>query len=308
MADKILKKYKNMKRPKKTYLVSKEDIETIDYNEPQEDLFAGESILNAANKLLDFEQFKKEQERELKKDKTGKQIAAKNILKKYKNLKKPKKTYLVNDDDIETIDYTEHQADLFAGENIINTANKVLDFVQFKKEQERELKKGKKGKQVAAKNILKKYKNLKKSKKTFLVNEEDLETISYDEPQEDLFAGESIIAAANKVIHFDEFKREQEQKLQKYNDQLINDAETIKYVDNINLEGVIDNKNLKITAKKITDKYRKLRKRKAAVSVPKLNKITETFIPTNKKNKKQVDKAARKILKKYKNIYGKKGF
>ena len=48
MADKILKKYKNMKRPKKTYLVSKEDIETIDYNEPQEDLFAGESILNAA--------------------------------------------------------------------------------------------------------------------------------------------------------------------------------------------------------------------------------------------------------------------
>ena len=69
MADKILKKYKNMKRPKKTYLVSKEDIETIDYNEPQEDLFAGESILNAANKLLDFEQFKKEQERVLKKAK-----------------------------------------------------------------------------------------------------------------------------------------------------------------------------------------------------------------------------------------------
>ena len=34
------------------------------------------------------------------------------------------------------------------------------------------------------------------------MNEEDLETISYDEPQEDLFAGESIIAAANKVIDF----------------------------------------------------------------------------------------------------------
>ena len=67
MADKILKKYRNMKRPKKTYLVSKEDIKTIDYNEPQEDLFTGESILNAANKVLDFEQFKKEQERELKK-------------------------------------------------------------------------------------------------------------------------------------------------------------------------------------------------------------------------------------------------
>ena len=82
------------------------------------------------------------------------------------------------------------------------------------------------------------------------MNEEDLETISYNEPQEDLFAGESIIAAANKVIDFDEFKQEQEWKLQKYNDQLINDAETIKYVNDINLEDVIDNKNLKITAKK----------------------------------------------------------
>ena len=69
MAERIFKKYKNMKRPKKTYLVNEEDIETVDYNEPQEDLFAGESILNAANKLLDFEQFKKEQERVLKKAK-----------------------------------------------------------------------------------------------------------------------------------------------------------------------------------------------------------------------------------------------
>ena len=106
--------------------------------------------------LLDFEQFKKEQERELKKGKKGKQIAAKNILKKYKNLKKPKKTYLVNEEDIETIDYNEPQEDLFAGESIINAANKVLDFEQFKKEQERELKKGKKGKQVAAKKYTKK--------------------------------------------------------------------------------------------------------------------------------------------------------
>ena len=71
-ADKILKKYKNMKRPKKTYLVNEEDIETIDYIEPQEDLFTGESIVNAANKVLDFNQFKKEQEKELKKSRKGK--------------------------------------------------------------------------------------------------------------------------------------------------------------------------------------------------------------------------------------------
>ena len=81
-AQKILKKYKNMKRPEKTYLVNEEDIETIDYSEPQEDLFAGESILNTANKLLNFNQFKKEQEKLLKKGKNGKQIKAKDILKK----------------------------------------------------------------------------------------------------------------------------------------------------------------------------------------------------------------------------------
>ena len=73
-----------MKRPKGTYLVNEEDIETIDYIEPQEDLFAGEGIVNAANKVFDFNQFKKEQEKELKKSKKGKQISAKNILKKYK--------------------------------------------------------------------------------------------------------------------------------------------------------------------------------------------------------------------------------
>ena len=81
-AQKILKKYKNMKRPEKTYLVNEEDIETIDYSEPQEDLLAGESILNTANKLLNFNQFKKEQEKLLKKGKNGKQIKAKDILKK----------------------------------------------------------------------------------------------------------------------------------------------------------------------------------------------------------------------------------
>ena len=57
---------KKMKRPKKTYLVNEEDLETIDYNEPQEDLFQGESIVKAANKVLDFKTFKKDQENALK--------------------------------------------------------------------------------------------------------------------------------------------------------------------------------------------------------------------------------------------------
>ena len=56
-ANKILQKYKSMKRPKKTYFINEEDIDTIDYNEPQEDLFQGESIIEAANKGLHFEEF-----------------------------------------------------------------------------------------------------------------------------------------------------------------------------------------------------------------------------------------------------------
>ena len=65
-AKKILQKYKSMKRPKKTYLLNEEDLETIDYNEPQEDLFQGERIVKAANKVLDFKTFKKDQENALK--------------------------------------------------------------------------------------------------------------------------------------------------------------------------------------------------------------------------------------------------
>ena len=45
-------------KTKKSYLVNEEDIDTIDYSE-SEDLFQGESILNAANRVLDFNEFKK---------------------------------------------------------------------------------------------------------------------------------------------------------------------------------------------------------------------------------------------------------
>ena len=38
-AKKILQKYKSMKRPKKTYLVNEEDLETLEYKKPEEDLF-----------------------------------------------------------------------------------------------------------------------------------------------------------------------------------------------------------------------------------------------------------------------------
>ena len=121
-AQKILKKYKRMKIPKKTYLIDQKDVETIDYNEPQEDLFESESIVKAANKVLDYEAFKRDQEKLLKnsskKSLKSAQITAKKISQKYKNLKKTKKTFLVNEEDLETIVYDpEEQEDLFMGEH-----------------------------------------------------------------------------------------------------------------------------------------------------------------------------------------------
>ena len=76
--------------------------------------------------------------------------------------------------------------------------------------------------------------------------------------------GESILAAANKVLDFDEFKKQQAKAINNYNQNLLENAETINYADDINLDDVKDNKDLKITAKKISEKYRKLRKRKVA--------------------------------------------
>ena len=81
-------------------------------DEPQENLFKGESVLEAANKVLEFEEFRKQQENLLNKDKRkaiekeeqlieiikvpkkrkqqndkAAQLAAKKILKKYKNIR-----------------------------------------------------------------------------------------------------------------------------------------------------------------------------------------------------------------------------
>ena len=60
-AQKILKKYKNLKKPKHTYLVDEQNIKTIDYNfTDEEDLYADESIVNAANKVFDYNKFKED--------------------------------------------------------------------------------------------------------------------------------------------------------------------------------------------------------------------------------------------------------
>ena len=131
--------------------------------------------------------------------------------------------------------------------------------------------------------------------------------IAYDdEPQEDLFRGESILEAANRVLDFEAFKKQQKEAINNFNEKLLKNAETINYVDDINLDDVKDNKNLKISAKKISDKYKKLRKRKAEKREKQINEIIDEFKLPKKRKKQQIDKAAllaaKNISKKYKNI------
>ena len=76
--------------------------------------------------------------------------------------------------------------------------------------------------------------------------------------------GERIPADANKLLDFEYFLKKQAKAINKYNQNLLENAETINYVDDINLDNVKDNKDLKITSRNISKKYRKLRKRKAA--------------------------------------------
>ena len=121
-----------------------------------------------------------------------------------------------------------------------------------------------------------------------------------------LFMGDSILAAANKVLDFDEFKKQQAKAIDNYNQNLLENAETINYVDDINLDYVKDNKDLKIPAAKMSEKYRKLRKRKAANQEEKIKEIIDRFNLPTKKIKRQVNKAAllasKSISEKYKNI------
>ena len=116
---------------------------------------------------------------------------------------------------------------------------------------------------MTAKKISQKYKNLKKKKKTYLVNEEDLETIQYDDdPQEDLFQGESILEAANKVLDFDEFKKQQESAIKNFNKNKRKVIEEVKIADIIKVPKKRKQQKGKpalIAAKKISKKYKNIR-------------------------------------------------
>ena len=86
----------------------------------------------------------------------------------------------------------------------------------------------KKSARLAAKNVLKKYKKMnamkKRSPKTFLVDEADLETTDYQgDLKEDLFVNESVLAAANKVFDFNGYKKKQAEAINEIKQQQVKD-------------------------------------------------------------------------------------
>ena len=91
----------------------------------------------------------------------------------------------------------------------------------------------------------------------------DLESIQYDdEPQGDLFKGESILEAANKVLDFDEFKKQQESAVNNFNKNKRKGIEELKIADIIKVPKKRKRQKDKaalIVTKKISKKYKNIR-------------------------------------------------
>ena len=84
--------------------------------------------------------------------------------------------------------------------------------------------------------------------------------------------------------------------------QKLADAETINYVDDLNLNDVRENKDLLMTTKKIKNKYKKIRwQQQQKLADTETNYVHDTSI-NNLNEKKNLKIAAEKIKNKYKKI------
>ena len=129
----------------------------------------------------------------------------------------------------------------------------------------------------------------KKTPRTFVVDEADIEKIDYNnDSDDDMFAKESIVIAANKI--FDKYKNN------------LDKAETINYVDDTDLANVKENKNAKKAAKKITEKYKRLAHKRKLQPTPVAVTVDGCRNPSKKRKRatKSAIITARKIAKKYK--------
>lgn len=219
----------------------------------------------AAKKISDrYEKVKKNENIDIKEEindaatKKRARIAAKKVSDKYKRTRARKRphTFHVNEADLETIQYDEpSQEDIFASESVLAAANKVFDFNKYKKEQAKAL-----------------------------------DEMKRQQIDDELFANESVLAAVNKLFDFDNFQKQQADAIREFKKQQRADAEAINYVDDLDLNNLKENKSTKIAAKKISEKYRKMRKRKRPNSP--IIKTFESFKKPSKKGKSLTDSAA----------------
>ena len=133
----------------------------------------------------------------------------------------------------------------------------------------------------------------------------DAESVLYNDDRNmgDVSSNRGAMIAANKT-------KNKYKKMRAKNSSLLFDfdldeteqAETANYVDDIDIANVNLNRNAAITPKKISDKYKKIRrKRKRARSVEPVEEAPKRP-KTNNNSKKLVMMGAKKIRDKYKNL------
>ena len=166
----------------------------------------------------------------------------------------------------------------------------------------------KKSAQIAAKKILDKYKKMryKKPPPTFLVDEEAIGTIDYrdDTSIDDVLSNKSATIAANKIKNKYKKMRAKKNTLP-FNIDETERADTINYVDDTDIADVRQNKNALITAKKITDKHKRLSRKRKRNKSPEPIEGPIKKLSTSAQSKKSALIAARKIAEKYKQMRNK---
>ena len=164
----------------------------------------------------------------------------------------------------------------------------------------------KKGAQIAAKRISSKYKKIRYKKPPLPFNFRDIadeQTVVYtdDRNMEDVSSNRGAIIAANKIKNKYKKIRAKNNSLSFSLDE-IEQAQTENYVDDVDIPDVNLNRNAAIAAKKISNKYKKLtRKRKRYAEIEPI----EGPVKKPKKSvgtKKSALMATKKISDKYKNL------
>ena len=87
-----------------------------------------------------------------------------------------------------------------------------------------------------------------------------------------------------KYLTLKNLKNSKKTQIQDLKERWVEDAATINYLDDINIDDLKENKNLKLAAKKTSDKYRKLRKRRASTKIPESQKLVAEFAKQTKQH------------------------